>query len=69
MTEAMLRRQIRRYGNDAIRFKNKADRCYAAWKTYGNKFDYLNSQSFYKASERADQIRKEYESQLRKLAK
>lgn len=67
MTEAMLRRQIKRYGNDAIRYKQKADRCYAAWKAHGDKNDYLNSQSYYKAAERADSIRKEYEAQLRNM--
>lgn len=67
MTEAMLHRHIKRYGNDAIRYKHKADRCYAAWKEYGNKNDYLNSQSYYKAAERSDSIRKEYEAQLRNM--
>lgn len=67
MIETMLRRQIKRYRNDAIRYKQKAERCYAAWKAYGDKNDYLNSQSYYKAAERAESIRKEYETQLRNM--
>lgn len=68
MTEQMLRRQIKRYGNDAVRFKIKADRCYAAWKAYGDKNDYLNSQRYYESAERARHIREEYESQLRDMS-
>ncbi len=64
MTEAMLRRQIKRYGNDAVRFKLKADRCYAAWKEYGDKYDYINSQRYYQAAERAEEIKHNYEKQL-----
>lgn len=37
MDTKMLRRQITRYSNDEVRFKAKADRCYAAWKEYGEK--------------------------------
>lgn len=69
MTEAMLNRQIKRYGNDAIRYKQKADRYYAAWKEYGDKNDYLNSQQYYEVARRAEEIRKEYEAQLRTLKK
>lgn len=64
MTETILNRQIKRYGNDAIRFGQKADRCYAAWKAYGDKNDYLKSQRYYEAARRAEQIQKEYETQL-----
>ena len=67
MTETMLKRQIRRYGNDAVRFKQKADSSYAAWKTNGNKNDYLNSQRYYEASKRAEEVKKNYEIQLMKL--
>lgn len=67
MKEAMLKRQIKRYGNDAARLKQKADRSYAAWKAYGNKNDYLNSQRYYEAFRRAEEIKKNYEIQLRKL--
>jgi len=67
MDEKMLRRQIKRYGNDAIRFKVKADRAYAAYKTYGDNNDYLNSQRYYEAEKRAKDICKEYEAQLRRL--
>ena len=67
MTEEMLNRQIRRYRNDAICFKQKADSSYAAWKTYGDKNDYLNSQRYYEACRRAEEITKNYEIQLRKL--
>lgn len=67
MTEAMLKRQIKRYGNDAVRFKQKADRGYAAWKEYGDKNDYLNSQRYYEAARRAEEIKNNYEAQLQKL--
>ena len=69
MTLKMLDRQIKRYGNDAVRFKKKADRCYAAWKEYGDRIDYLNSQQFYEASKRADSICKVYQSQRQALLK
>ena len=64
MDDKMLRRQITRYGNDEVRFKAKADRCYAAWKEYGEKNDYLNSQRYYAEAERARKIRQEYEKML-----
>ena len=64
MTKKMLLRQIKRYGNDAERFRKKADRCYAAWKEYGDKFDYLNSQRYYREAERAEQICANYKMQL-----
>ena len=67
MTEAMLNRQIKRYGNDAIRLKHKGDMSYAAWKEHGDKSDYLNSQRYYESARRADKIRKEYEAHLRNL--
>lgn len=67
MTEQMLKRQIKRYSNDAIRFKLKADRHYAAWKTYGDQKDFIYSQNFYRAAERADKIRQNYEEQLLQL--
>ena len=69
MTEAMLNRQIKRYRNDSVRFKQKADRYYAAWKEHGDKNDYLNSQRYYEAAERAEKICKEYEVQLKTLKK
>lgn len=65
MTEQMIRRQITRYGNDEIRFKAKADRSYAAWKAYGDKNDYLNSQRYYAEAERAKNLRKKYEDMLK----
>ena len=64
MDEKMLKRQIKRYSNDEIRFKAKADRYYAAWKAYGEKNDYLNSQKYYAEAERARKIRQEYEKML-----
>ena len=69
MDEKMLRRQIKRYGNDEVRFKAKADRCYAEWKAYGEKNDYLNSQRYYAEAERARKIRQEYEKMLKKQTK
>lgn len=67
MNESMLKRQIKRYGNDAVRFKQKADRSYAAWKEYGDKNDYLDSQRYYEAARRAEEIKNNYEAQLQKL--
>lgn len=67
MNESMLKRQIKRYGNDAVRFKQKADRSYAAWKEYGDKNDYLNSQRYYEAARRAEEIKNNYEAQLQEL--
>ena len=66
MTEQMIKRQIKRYGNDENRFKAKADRNYAEWKAYGDKNDYLNSQKNYAEAERAKNIREEYEKMLNK---
>lgn len=67
MTEAMLKRQIKRYGNDAICLKHKGDRSYAAWKEHSNKNDYLNSQRYYESARKADKTRKGYEAYLRIL--
>ena len=67
MNESMLKRQIKRYGNDAVRFKQKADRSYAAWKEYGDKNDYLNSQRYYEAARRAEEIKNNYEAHLQEL--
>ena len=69
MTEKMLQRQIKRYGNDAERFRKKAARCYAAWKEYGDKYDYLNSQQYYHEAERAEEICSNYKIQLYQLEK
>ena len=69
MTEQLLKRQIKRYGNDAVRFNLKANRCYAAYKEYGDKNDFLNSQKYYEMSRRAESICNEYKAQLRRLTK
>ena len=66
MTKQMLQRQITRYRNDEIRFKNKADRHYAAWKENGDKYDYIMSQKYYAQAQRAKEIYTEYERQLAK---
>lgn len=66
MEKKMLQRQIKRYGNDTARFKQKADRCYAAYKAYGDNNDYLNSQRYYAMSKRAEDICNEYKAQLRR---
>jgi hypothetical protein len=67
MDEKMLKRQINRYSNDAERFKIKGDKSYAVFKAYGNNNDYLNSQRYYAAAKRANDICKEYEVQLHRL--
>ena len=64
MIKQMLQRQIKRYCNDEIRFKNKADRHYAAWKEKGDKYDYIMSQKYYAQAQRAKEIYTEYERQL-----
>ena len=56
MTEEMLRRQVKRYENDAVRFKKHGDRCYAAYMESGDNNEFLNSQSFYKKAEEAKSL-------------
>ena len=69
MTEEMLRRQVKRYENDAVRFKKHGDRCYAVYMESGDNNEFLNSQSFYKKAEEAKKICEAYKVQLRQLNK
>lgn len=68
MNEKMLKRQITRYRNDEIRFRQKADRHYAAWKANGDKYDYIMSQNYYAQAKRAKELYTEYERRLANCA-
>lgn len=67
MTEEMLRKQIKRYENDAIRYKKHGDRYYAAYMESGDKNAFLNSQRFYQQSKKAEEICENYKAQMRQL--